>query len=51
VSKSLEQLKNAAHKGENTMPATIDAVRNYATLGEVCSTLREVYGDYIEPSF
>lgn len=51
VVKSLERLQKAASKGENTMPATIDAVRNHATLGEVCSALRHVYGDYIEPSF
>ena len=31
--------------------ATIDAVRAYATLGEICSALRDVYGVYEEPAF
>jgi hypothetical protein len=33
------------------MPATIEAVRAYATLGEICSSLRDVYGVYEEPAF
>ncbi len=40
----------AAQKGDNTMPATIEAVRAYATLGEICSALRDVYGIYEEPA-
>jgi methylmalonyl-CoA mutase, N-terminal domain len=48
---ALEKLKLAAGKNENTMPATIDAVRAYATLGEICSALRDVYGIYEEPAF
>ena len=51
VANTLEKLKQAAHKNENTMPATIDAVRAYATLGEICSALRDVYGIYEEPAF
>ena len=51
VSNALEKLKQAARKNENTMPATIDAVRAYATLGEICSALRDVYGIYEEPAF
>jgi len=51
VANSLEALKRAAQVGENTMPATIDAVRAYATLGEICSALRDVYGIYEEPAF
>ena len=51
VANSLEKLKQAAHKQENTMPATIEAVRAYATLGEICSALRDVYGVYEEPAF
>jgi len=51
VGNALEKLKQAAHKNENTMPATIDAVRAYATLGEICSALRDVYGIYEEPAF
>jgi methylmalonyl-CoA mutase N-terminal domain/subunit len=51
VQRSLDQLKIAARQGDNTMPATIEAVRNYATLGEICSALRDVYGIYEEPAF
>jgi len=34
----------------NTMPYIIDAVRAYATVGEICDALREVYGTYTESS-
>ena len=51
VENALENLKRAAQKNENTMPATLDAVRAYATLGEICSALRDVYGIYEEPAF
>jgi methylmalonyl-CoA mutase, N-terminal domain len=51
VANSLEKLKHAARDGENTMPATIEAVRAYATLGEICDALRDVYGLYEEPAF
>ena len=51
VAKALNGLKLAASRNENTMPATIDAVRAYATLGEICSALRDVYGVYEEPAF
>jgi methylmalonyl-CoA mutase N-terminal domain/subunit len=51
VSNALEKLKQAAHNDENTMPATIEAVRAYATLGEICDALRDVYGLYEEPAF
>jgi methylmalonyl-CoA mutase N-terminal domain/subunit len=51
VTNSLNKLKQAAQQGENTMPATIEAVRAYSTLGEICSALRDVYGVYEEPAF
>ena len=51
VTNSLEKLQRAAQRAENTMPATIEAVRAYATLGEICSALRDVYGVYEEPAF
>jgi methylmalonyl-CoA mutase N-terminal domain/subunit len=51
VANALEQLKQAARNGDNTMPATIEAVRAYATLGEICDALRDVYGLYEEPAF
>ncbi len=51
VGNALEKLRRAAQNNENTMPATIEAVRAYATLGEICSALRDVYGIYEEPAF
>ena len=50
VSRTLQKLRLAAQRAENTMPATIEAVRAYATLGEICSALRDVYGIYEEPA-
>jgi methylmalonyl-CoA mutase N-terminal domain/subunit len=50
VAKALENIRQAAQTNENTMPATIEAVREYATLGEICSALRDVYGIYEEPA-
>jgi methylmalonyl-CoA mutase N-terminal domain/subunit len=50
VVRTLDTLRRAAEAGDNTMPATIEAVREYATLGEICSALRDVYGIYEEPA-
>ena len=51
VANALEVLKKAARDGDNTMHATIEAVRAYATLGEICDALRDIYGLYEEPAF
>ncbi|HWB83676.1 MAG TPA: methylmalonyl-CoA mutase family protein [Bryobacteraceae bacterium] len=48
VQKTLAALARAAQGTENTMPYILDAVRAYATLGEICGTLREVFGSYRE---
>ena len=45
---SLEALRRAAQGRENTMPHLIDAVRAYASVGEVCDALRQVWGEYVE---
>jgi len=50
VVRTLDRLRRAAEAGDNTMLATIEAVREYATLGEICSALRDVYGIYEEPA-
>ena len=49
VSKALSALKKAAHDGSNLMPFIIDAAKNYATIGEICNTLKEVFGEWQEP--
>lgn len=46
VSEALKKLKNAAQSSENLMPYIIDAVKSYATLGEMCGVLRDVFGEY-----
>jgi len=46
VKQSLAQLRQAAQGTENLMPPILDAVRGYATLGEICDVLREVFGEY-----
>lgn len=46
VEKSLKDIKNAAITGENIMPYTIEAVKNYVTVGEIIRTLKEVFGTY-----
>jgi methylmalonyl-CoA mutase, N-terminal domain len=51
VANALEKLKKAAVENENTMPATIEAVKAYATVEEICTALRDVYGIYEEPAF
>jgi methylmalonyl-CoA mutase N-terminal domain/subunit len=48
---ALQRLESAARDGrENLMPYILDAVRAYATLGEMCNVLRGVYGEYREPA-
>ncbi|KMY67766.1 methylmalonyl-CoA mutase [Desulfocarbo indianensis] len=50
VQANLAALKKAAQGDENLMPKFLDCVRVYATLGEICDTLRGVYGEYQAPS-
>jgi methylmalonyl-CoA mutase N-terminal domain/subunit len=50
VEKTLAALKRAAEGSENTMPYILDAVRAYATVGEICTALRDVFGAYTETS-
>jgi len=51
VEKNLAELKKAAQGTDNLIPPILDCVRSYATLGEMCDTLRSVYGEYREPIF
>ena len=48
VEKCLKAIKKAAEEGENTMYPTIEAVRAYATVQEICDAMKEVYGSYRE---
>ena len=48
VEKCLNELKIAATGEDNLMPPIIAAVKEYATLGEICDILRQVFGEYRE---
>jgi methylmalonyl-CoA mutase N-terminal domain/subunit len=48
VKQVLEKLHYATEKDENLMPTIIEAVKAYATIGEICDVLRKVYGEYEE---
>jgi len=49
VQATLEKVRAAAAGKKNVMPAVMDAVEAYATVGEVCGVLKEVFGTYQEP--
>lgn len=46
VKQALEALRKACNSDENVMPYILEAVREYATLGEVCGVMREEFGEY-----
>jgi len=48
VSQALASLKEAARGTDNLMPYVQDAVRSYATIGEICDAMRTVFGEYKE---
>jgi methylmalonyl-CoA mutase N-terminal domain/subunit len=51
VEQTLTALRQAAAGTENTMPYLLDAVKAYATLGEITDVLRDVFGVYEEPTW
>lgn len=51
VERHLERIRKTAEKGDNLMYPIIDAVREYASLGEICGVLRDVYGEYEARNF
>jgi methylmalonyl-CoA mutase N-terminal domain/subunit len=48
VRRALDRLRAAARSTANVMPPILDAVRAYATIGEMCDTLRDEWGEYEE---
>ena len=50
VTTALDRVRRAAASSDNIMPAIVEAVDAYATVGELCGALREVFGEYREPS-
>jgi methylmalonyl-CoA mutase, N-terminal domain len=51
VGQALDRLRLACQGSENTMPTILDAVRAYATLGEMIDVMRQVYQVYHEPNW
>jgi methylmalonyl-CoA mutase N-terminal domain/subunit len=51
VQSKLRNIVTAARQGDNLMPYIIEAVSEYATLGEICDIFREVYGVYRDPGY
>ena len=49
VRSALSALKQDAKDNANLMPATLTAVNSMATEGEILDTLRDVYGEYVDP--
>ena len=49
VAKALSKIKRSAEADENVFPDVLDAVRASATAGEVMGSLRDVYGEYVDP--
>ena len=47
----LEKIKRDANENINLMPSVIEAVKAYATVGEITKTLKNVYGEYNEPIY
>lgn len=50
VEKALREVEKAAEADINMMPYFMEAAKHYATLGEICQVLRDVYGEYKEPA-
>lgn len=46
VEATLNRLKEAAGTSDNLMPYILDAVKSYATIGEITGVLKEVFGEY-----
>jgi methylmalonyl-CoA mutase N-terminal domain/subunit len=51
VGQALDRLRSACQGTQNTMPSILEAVRAYATLGEIIGVMKEVFGTYEEPTW
>ena len=50
VAAALSRLDEACHDDQNLMYPIVDAVKTYATVGEICNVMRNVFGDYRAPT-
>ena len=48
VKSKLKELEKAANGTDNLMPYILSAVKSYASVGEICNTMRRVFGEYKE---
>ncbi|MFH1974158.1 MAG: methylmalonyl-CoA mutase family protein [Pseudomonadota bacterium] len=46
VRKALGELRKGAERNDNLVPPILEAVKSYATIGEICGVLREIYGEH-----
>jgi len=51
VKNRLDEVKGAAREGTNLVPPILSAVKAYATVGEICDALRDVFGEYKRPRY
>jgi len=51
LQKALQEIKNAASNGSNLIEPILSAVKTYATVGEICDVLRNVFGEYQESAW
>ena len=45
---AIDRVKDHARSGQNLMPAILEAVESYATVGEIAAAMREIFGEYRE---
>ena len=50
VKKRLNELERAIERDDNVMPAVLEAVKAYATVGEICGVMRKLWGEYRAPA-
>jgi methylmalonyl-CoA mutase N-terminal domain/subunit len=51
VGEAINQVRKACQSGENLMPSLMEAVREYATVQEICDVWRDVFGKYTDPGY
>ena len=51
IQQALSELENAIDRDENLMPYIIEAVKCYATIGEICGVMREKWGEFKPPTY
>ena len=51
IRKRLDELEMAIDRDENLMPYIIEAVKGYATVGEICGVMRKRWGEFKAPTY